>query len=150
MLRQSERQTSGGFSTKLAKLTIAGGLSFWLANYVISLTPIAAEYRAALSISYLPMLLEALVGGLVIGFGVSYCLLRCFDNISTTNPILKSVIVSLIALIGVTLLIEVPAKLLTTTNDALRYFLIAAVFNILRILALGIAIGYFYKELRDE
>jgi hypothetical protein len=150
MVRRSERQTSGGFSTKLAKLTIAGGLSFWLANVAISLTPIAAEYRAALSISYLPMLFEALIGGLVIGLCVSYCLLRFFDNVPTRNPISKSVIVSLMALIGVTLLIEVPAKLLTTTSDALRYFLIGAVFNILRILALGIAIGYRYKELRDE
>jgi predicted tellurium resistance membrane protein TerC len=96
------------------------------------------------------MLHEALVGGLVIGFCVSYCLLRFFDDVPTRNPVLKSVIVSLIALIGVTLLIEVPAKLLTPTSDALRYFLIGAVFNILRILALGIAIGYRYKELRDE
>jgi NhaP-type Na+/H+ or K+/H+ antiporter len=96
------------------------------------------------------MLLEALVGGLMIGLCVSYCLLRFFDNVPTTNPISKSVIVSFIALISVTLLIEVPAKLHMTTSDALRYFLIGAVFNILRILALGIAIGYFYKEIHDE
>ena len=47
-------------------LAVAGGLGFWVANFAISLTPIAAEYRAALSISYYPMLFEALIGGLVI------------------------------------------------------------------------------------
>jgi len=141
---RSKRQKS---YKKLFKLAIAGGLGFWAANFAISLTPIAAEYRAALSISYLPMLLEALVGGLIIGFCVSYFLLRFFDKIPTKNPILKSVILSFIALIIVTILIEVPSKFLTTTSDALRYFLIGAMFNVLRILALGIVIGYLYKRL---
>ena len=150
MIRRSERQIPGESPKQLAKLAIAGGLGFWMANFAISLTPIAAEYRAALSIAYLPMLLEALVGGLIIGFCVSYCLLRFFDNIPTTNPILKSVLVSLIALISITLLIEVPAKFLTPTSGALRYFLIGALFNMLRILALGIVIGYRYKEIHDE
>jgi hypothetical protein len=150
MLRLGKRQMSGQFSKQLAKLTIAGGLGFWVANFAISLTPIAAEYRAALSISYLPMLLEALVGGLIIGFCVSYCLLRFFGRIPTTNPILKSVIVSFIALISVTMLIEVPAKFLMTTSDALRYFLIGALFNVLRILALGIVIGYLYDRINGS
>ena len=75
---QSNRQKSGEFYKKLYKLTIAGGLGFWVANFAISRTPIAAEYRAALSISYLPMLLESLLGGLIIGFCVSYCLLRFY------------------------------------------------------------------------
>ena len=132
---------------KLFKLAIAGGLGFCAANFAISRTPIAVEYRTALSISYLPMLLEALVGGLIIGFCVSYFLLRFFDKIPTKNPILKSVILSFIALIIVTILIEVPSKFLTTTSDALRYFLIGAMFNVLRILALGIVIGYLYKRL---
>ena len=141
---RSKRQKS---YKKLFKLAIAGGLGFWAANFAISLTPIAAEYRAALSISYLPMLLESLLGGLVIGFCVSYFLLRFFDKIPTKNPILKSVILSFIALIIVTILIEVPSRFLTTTSDALRYFLIGAMFNVLRILALGIVIGYLYDKL---
>ena len=56
---------------KALVLTIVGGLAFWVTNFAISRTPIAAEYRAGLSISYFPMLVEALVGGLIIGFGVS-------------------------------------------------------------------------------
>jgi hypothetical protein len=143
---QSKRQTSYEFYKKLYKLTVAGGVAFWAANFAISLTPIAAEYRAALSISYLPMIVESLIGGLIIGFFVSYFLLRFFDKIPTKNPILKSVILSFIALIIVTILIEVPSSFLTT-SDVLHVFLIGAMFNVLRILALGIVIGYLYKRL---
>ena len=132
---------------KVLVLAIGGGVAFWVANFGISRTLIAAEYRAALSISYLPMLLESLLGGLIIGFCVSYFLLRFFNKIPTKNPILKSAILSLIALIIVTVLIEVPASFLTPTSDALRYFIIGAIFNVLRILALGIVIGYLYKRL---
>jgi hypothetical protein len=128
-------------------LAIAGGLGFWVANFAISRTPIAAEYRAALSISYLPMLLESLLGGLIIGFCVSYCMLRFFDRIPTRNPILKSVILSFIILVIVTLLIEGPVSFLTPTSDAWRYFLIGAIFNVLRIIALGIVIGYIYQRM---
>jgi hypothetical protein len=131
---------------KVVILAVVGGLAFWVTNFAISLTPIAAEYRAALSISYLPMIVASLIGGLIIGFFVSYFLLRFFDKIPTKNPILKSVILSLIALIIVTILIEVPSSFLTT-SDVLHVFLIGAMFNVLRILALGIVIGYLYKRL---
>ncbi len=136
-----------GLWTKVALLTVGGGLGFWVANFAISVTPVAAEYRAALSIAYVPMLLEALVGGLIIGLGVSYSLLRFFDRLPTKSTILKSVILSLVALIVVTLLIEVPAKSLATTSDPMRYFLIGAAFNVLRFLALGVVIGYLYDRL---
>lgn len=134
-------------SKEMPILAVAGGLGFWVANFAISLTPIAAEYRAALSISYYLMLLEALIGGLMIGFCVSYSLLRFFDKLPTKSPILKSVILSFIALIVVTVLIEVPAKFVTPTNNAIRYFLIGAMFNVIRIPALGIVIGYLYRWL---
>ena len=141
---------SKGIWRKALVLAIVGGLAFWVTNFAISLTPIAAEYRAALSISYLPMIVESLIGGLIIGFCVSYSLLRFFDKIPTKNPILKSLILSSIALIIVTILLEVPAKFLTNTNDALHYFLIGALFNVLRILALGIVIGYLYDRLNGR
>ena len=70
---RSKRQTSHEFYKKLYKLTGAGGAAFWITDFVISVSPVAAEYRAAFSISYLPMaLVEALVGGLIIGGCVSY------------------------------------------------------------------------------
>jgi len=53
----------GGRRPPVLVLAVGGALGFWLANFAISLTPLAADYRAALSIAYLPMLLEALAGG---------------------------------------------------------------------------------------
>ncbi len=145
---RSERGTLTEFYRTVFKLAIAGGLAFWVTNFMISLTPIAAEYRAGLSISYFPMLLEALVGGLIIGFGVSFFLLRFFDRIPTKNPILKSLILSSVAFFLFTTLLEVPAKFLTNTDDAMHYFLIGALFNIIRILVLGLVIGYLYNRVR--
>jgi hypothetical protein len=139
-----------GMRARVLVLAFAGGLGFWAANFAISLTPIAAEYRAALSIPYLPMLLASLVGGLMIGFCVSWFLLRFYDRIPTKNPILKSVLLSFIVLIVVTILIEGPARLLTATGDALRYFLIGVVFNVLRFLALGVVVGYLYGRLNES
>ncbi len=133
-------------SKKLYKLTIGGGAAFWAANFAISRTPIAAEYRTALSISYYPMLVESLIAGLIIGFFVSYFLLRSFDKIPTKDPILKSVILTFIVLIIVTILIGGPSSYLAT-GDMLRYFLIGTIFNVLRFLALGIVVGYLYDQL---
>lgn len=82
-----KRETSHQVNRKLYKLTIVGGAAFWATNFAISLTPIAAEYRSALSISYLPMIVKSLIGGLIIGFFVSYLLLRFFDKIPAKDPI---------------------------------------------------------------
>jgi hypothetical protein len=133
---------------KVVILAIVGGLAFWVTNFAISRTPIAAEYRTALSISYLPMIVESLIGGLIIGFFVSFFLLRFFDKIPTKNPILKPVILCFIVLI-ITTILEVPASSLAS-SDPLRYFLIGTMFNVLRILALGIVIGYLYKRLYGQ
>ena len=141
---------SKGIWRKALVLAVVGGLAFWVTNFAISRTSLAAEYRAALSISYLPMIVESLIGGLIIGFFVSYFLLRFFDKIPTKNPILKSVILSLIALIIATILLEVPSHFLTPNSDPMRYFLIGALFNVLRILALGLVIGYLYKRLYES
>lgn len=137
---------SQGIWKKAFTLVLPGAIAFWLANFAISRTSIAAEYRAAQSISYYPMLLEALIGGLIIGFCVSFFLLRFFDKIPAKNPIFKSLLLSFIVLIMVTVLIEAPAKLLAPTDDALRYFLIGTIFNLIRILVLGLAIGYVCKR----
>jgi len=126
-------------------LAAVGGVAFWLANFAISRTAIAAEYRAALSISYNPMLFAALVGGLIIGLLVSYCLLRFFDRIPGKDPMLKSVILSMMAMVIVTLLIGRPSSF-QETNDVWRYFIIGTSFNFIRILALGVAIGYVCKR----
>jgi len=134
------------FSKKLYKLTVAGGVAFWITDFVISLSPIAAEYMAAFSISYLPLaLVEALVGGLIIGCFVSYFLLRFFEKIPTKNPILKSVILSFAAIV----IIEALSTFVNPSN-AYVYLLIDTVMNIPRILALGIVIGYLYDKLNGR
>lgn len=135
-----------GMWTRVAMLAVGGALGFWVANFAISLTPIAAEYRAALSIAYVPMLLEALFGGLIIGVCVSYFLIRFFNELPTRSPMSKSVMLSLVALVLVTALIEVPSKAFATTGDPFWYFLYASLFNVLRVLALGVVIGYLYER----
>jgi hypothetical protein len=140
---RAKRQTSHEFSKKLIKLTVAGGVAFWIVDFAISLSPISAEYMAAFSISSLPLaLVEALVGGLIIACFVSYFLLRFFDKIPTKNPILKALILSFVAVV----IIEVLSTFGNLSN-AYVFLLIDTVMNIPRILALGIVIGYLYKRL---
>lgn len=122
----------------------AGGAAFWLANFAISVTPVAADYRAGLSISYVLMLAEALAGGLVLGLAVSYVLYRHFDRIPTHTPMAKAILLSLLALVVLTVLVDVPGKFFTDIENPVRYFVIAAVFNLVRFLALGVAVGGFY------
>ncbi len=50
----------------------------------------------------------------------------------------------------VPILLVVPAKFLTNTNNALHYFLVGVLFNVLRILALGVVISYLYKGHTDQ
>jgi len=140
----------GGERPRVLVLAVGGALGFWLANFAISPTPLAADSRAALSIAYLPMLLEALLGGLIIGACVSYCLLRFFDRIPTNSPMAKSLLLALVAFAIVTLFLEVPAKFLTPMSDSVHYFLIASLFNGLRILALGAVIGHLYGRLDER
>jgi len=144
---------SKGIWRRAFVLAFVGGLAFWLANFAISRTAIAAEYRAAMSISYYPMLLESLIGGLIIGFWVSYLLLRFYNRILAKDPILKSVLLSSIVLVIVTILLGGPSSFYATSN-VLRYFIIGTVFNVIRITALGIAIGYVckrqYKEIKSS
>ena len=134
-------------SKKLFILTIGGGVVFWVITIAISLFPIAAEYRSVFSKANIQTVWAAsLPAGLIIGFCVSYFLLRFFDKIPTKNPVLKSVTLTFIVLVIVTILIGGPSSYFAT-SDILRYFLIGTIFNVLRFLALGIGIGYLYKRL---
>ena len=134
-------------SKKLFILTIGGGVVFWLTTIAISLLPIAAEYRSVFSkASIQTVWVASLPAGLIIGFCVSYSLLRFFDKIPTKNPILKSVIISLIALVIMTILNLVPQSFLGQ-RDVLHYFLIGIMLDTPRFLFLGIVIGYLYRRL---
>ena len=137
---------SKGIWRKIVVLGVVGGLAFWAITIAISLLPIAAEYRAAESISNIQAVwVSSLPAGLIIGFFVSYFLLRFFDKIPTKNPILKSVVLSFIAFVIAMILLEAPASF--RTSDALYYLLIGVIFNVPRFLFVGIVIGYLYKML---
>ena len=145
---RSKQQTSHEFYKKLFKLTIGGGVVFWAITFAFSLLPIAAEFRAALSISYVQVVLvESVFGGMIISCGLSYILLRFFDKIPKKNPILKSVILGFVALGIVSILVGVAAS---RTSDALHVFLIGVTLNIPRFLFLGIVVGYLYKRLYGQ
>ncbi len=138
----SKRPRSREVFKKTLELAIVGGVAFWAGNFATSLLPIAAEYRTAVSISYVPMVLvESLLGGLIIGCCVGYSLLRFFDRIPTTNPILKSVILSFVALV----IIEAFTTLVDLSHASV-YLLIGAGLNVPRFLALGMAIGYLHDR----
>jgi hypothetical protein len=130
---------------KALKLAGAGGLAFWAANFATSLTPIAAKYRAAFLISYFPMTVAALIGGMVIGFCVSYFLLRFFGKIPTKNPILKSVILSFVVL---AIILAFSTILYLGSAVPAFYILLNAGINVPRFLALGIVVGYLYDKFR--
>ncbi len=131
-------------------LAVAGGSAFWITNFAISLTPIAAEYRAALAIPYLPMLLGALAGGLIVGLCVGYGLLRFFRSIPTDSPVLKSLLLSFLAFVVLTGAFEIPSLVLTPTTDAARWFLVTVAINALRFAALGLVIGWLYPRFASK
>ena len=142
---RDKQQTSGKFYKKLFKLTIGGGIAFWATTIAFSLLPIAGEFRAEVSISYIQVVLvQSLIFGLFIEFCISYFLLRFFDKIPTKNPILKSEILSFVALFIALILLGVAASM---TSDALSVFLIGAMLNVPRFLIPGIVVGYLYKRL---
>jgi len=142
---RSKQQTSSEFYKKLFKLTIGGGVIFWAITLAFSLLPIAAVFRAALSISYFQMIfIESVLGGMIISCCISYIFLRFFEKIPTKNPIIKSAILGFIALGIVFILVGVAAS---RTTDTLNIFFIGVTLNIPRFLFLGTVIGYLYKRL---
>ena len=126
----------------VAKLTIGGGMVFWAVTLASSLLPVAGQFRTALSIPHVLVLVASLPAGLFIGLCVSYCLVHYFDKIPTKSPILKSAILCVIALVvtesGITL---------TRLSDALYEIAVGAALDVVRFLLLGTSIGYLYKRL---
>jgi NhaP-type Na+/H+ or K+/H+ antiporter len=149
MLSRSKPQTAYAFFRKLYKLTLGGGIVFWVTSIATSLLPIAAQYRAHFT-NWKPQTVwvASLFMGMIIGCCVSYSLLRLMQQNPTKHPIQESTLLSFIALVIAIILIDVPQSfLLPGSRDALDYFLIGVIFNAVRFLVLGIVIGYLYKRL---
>src|SRR5665647_627285 len=105
---------------KIVVLAVVGGLAFWAISIATSLLPFAADYRVA-RWSAETVWVGSLPAGLIIGFLMSFFLVRFFDKIPSKNPILKSLILSIIALVIGAILLEAPSSF--GTSDALYYFL---------------------------
>ena len=142
----SKRQTSHEFFRKLVKMTGAGCAAFWITDFVISVSPIAAEYQAAFSISSLPVALaEAFVGGMVIALCVSFFLLRFFDRIPGKKTIFKALILSLLVMV----MIEVLSALGNPAHASV-YLLLDTGMNAPRFLVLGLVIGYLFDKQKGK
>jgi hypothetical protein len=143
---RTKRQTSREFYKKLLKLAGAGGAAFWITDFVISVSPVAAEYKAAFSISNLPLaLVEALVGGLIIGGCVSYFLLRFFDRIPGKKTILKALVLSFFIMVMIEAL-----SALGNPAHASVYLLLDTGMNAPRFLGLGLVIGYLFDKQKGK
>lgn len=139
---QSKTQASRAFPKKLLMMAAAGGAAFWITDFAIAVSPIAEKYKAAFSISSLPVALgEALAGGLVIALCVSFILLRFMDKIPGKNPVFKAWFLSF----GVMLLIEVFLALGNPAHASI-YLLLDTGMNAPRFLALGWVIGYSFNR----
>lgn len=124
---------------------LAGACAFWLANFVISLTPVAAGYRSALSIRYVPMLVEAAVGGLLVAAVVAIPLARYPQRVPGTSHLTKALLLALGALVVLTFGIEVPSKFRSEVADPGHWLLVATVFNAIRVFALAVTVGLFAR-----
>jgi hypothetical protein len=141
---QSKPQASRAFSKTLHLLSAAGGMAFWITDFAIAVSPISSEYKAAFSITSLPIaLVEALAGGLVIAGCVSFILLRFFDRIPGKSPILKA----LMLCSGAMVIIEVLSAIGDPTHASV-YLLLDTGMNAPRFLALGWMIGYVFDKLK--
>ena len=90
-------------------------------------------------------LVEALVGGLVIAFCVSFFLLRFFDRIPGKKPIFKALILSFVAMV----MIEVLSTLGNPAHASV-YLLLDTGMNAPRFLALGLVIGYLFDKQKGK
>jgi uncharacterized protein YacL len=143
---QGKAQASREFAKKLLILAAAGSAAFWITDFVIAVSPITAEYKAAFSISSLPVaLVEALAGGLVIAFCVSFFLLRFFDRVPGKKPIFKALILSFFVIV----MIEGFSALGNPTH-ASTYLLLDTGMNAPRFLALGLVIGYLFDKQKGK
>lgn len=120
---------------------LAGAAAFWSANFAISLTPVAADFRSARSISYGPMLVEAAVAGLVVGAAVAFLLNGFADRLPGRSLLGKALMLAAGALLLLTVLVAVPSMLTSDVTEPGHWLLVETVINAIRVLALGVAVG---------
>ena len=134
-------------STKLFKLTIVGGLAFW----VTSSRNFPAPHRCRVQGGLFQLEHSDGMGWFIDRWDDDRMLRQLFfrsvpwARLQQGDPLLTAVNWSLVALVIATILIDVPRSI-HGPSDALYYFLIGLVFNAVRFLVLGIAIGSVLKR----
>lgn len=132
---------------KWIRLTLTGGIAFWVTSILTSLLPLAAAYRAVLSNwSAQTVWIASLFAGLLIGGFVSCTLLRHYGKIPAKGPLTKAMLVSFCPLIVFTIVIDVPMCIQDQGYSA-QVFLTGFLFNAARFLLLGAATGCQYRKL---
>ncbi len=141
------KRKTKGLIGELIRLTLAGGLAFWVTTAATSLLPIASDYRAAFSDwSIQTVWVASFFAGHLIACCVGWTLLRHSRKTPVKGPILKSLALSTGFLFLATILIDVP-KCFQGYSDSLFYLFIGFMFNLARFFFLGIAIGFQHKRL---
>lgn len=131
---------------KLCLLTFAGGLAFWAVTLASFVLPVVPEFRRAFSIGGDDaVLVGSLLGGLLIAGVVSFALLRFPSAIPAHDPIAKSLLLGCVALGLATLVLWAASRGIEA--HATRAFLIGALLNVPRFLALGAVVGWLHKRL---
>jgi hypothetical protein len=87
------------------------------------------------------MLVEAAVGGLLIAGVVALVLVRYPEWVPGSGLLSRALWLSAAALILLTVVVELPSKLRSGVSDPGHLLLVATVFNVIRLLALGLAVG---------
>ena len=129
---------------------LAGAAAFWLANLAISLTSVAAGYRRALSIPYVPMLAEAAVGGLVVAALVAFLLSRFPGRVPGHGPLGKALALAVGALVLLTVSLALPSVARSNVADPGRWLLVGTAINTIRFVALGVTIGLVTRARRTR
>ncbi len=143
---QGKTHISQDFLKKLLTLTAAGGAAFWITDFLVAVSPMAMAYKAAFSITSLPIaLVEALAGGLVMAFLVSLFLIRFFDRLPGKKSIFKALILSFFIMV----IIEVFSALGNPAHASV-YLLLDTGMNTPRFLALGLVIGYLFDKQKGK
>jgi len=141
-----KQESPRDFSKQQLRLAVAGGAAFWVTDFLMAVSPIAAAYKAVFSFSSLPVaLVEALAGGMVMAFSVSFSLRRFFSWLPGNNPILKALILSFSTMV----IIEVLSALGDPAHASV-YLLLDTGMNIPRFLALGCTIGFLFDKVNRK
>jgi hypothetical protein len=139
---QCKQESSREFSKKFLAVVVAGGAAFWVTDFIMAVSPIAAAYKTAFSFTSLPVaLVEALAGGLVIAFGVSFFLFRFLNSLPGKNSVHKALNLSF----GAMAIIEILSAIGNPAH-AFVYLVLDTGMNIPRFLALGWTIGFVFGK----